>query len=165
MLNIPDWVSKIMKEITCPHCGRKLKVDNVTAIGVREARGDPVDGKSSAVFAENACYGCGRSFSYILAHHTLREFAADVMKHHVMGGHATSSEPPVGELPECQETRESAAAPAAAEGYRVTPSIRPGTPAAAINDDEVKRAARTLGRIVFRPGAATWKRFLKRLGA
>lgn len=46
---------------------------------------------------------------------------------------------------------------------KVAPSIRPNTPAEPISDAEVDKIRRSLNKIAFRPGAYSWKKFLRNL--
>ncbi|MEI7838042.1 MAG: hypothetical protein WCK05_16700 [Planctomycetota bacterium] len=46
---------------------------------------------------------------------------------------------------------------------KVTPSIRPNTPANPVSDAEVEKSRNRLEKIAFRPGSYSWKKFLRSL--
>jgi len=81
MIDLPQWLETHISEIECPNCGKSLKRETITAVGIKEYQeGKKKKKKTSYLVIEHACDYCGKSYGFDISPCDVKEYICDMIE-------------------------------------------------------------------------------------
>ena len=81
MIDLPQWLETHISDIECPNCGKSLKSETVTAVGIKEYKeGKNKKKKTSYLTIEHTCDYCGKSYGFDITQCDVKEYICDMIE-------------------------------------------------------------------------------------
>lgn len=80
MIDLPQWLETHISDIECPNCGKNLKRETITAVGIKEYQEDKKKKKRvSYLTIEHTCDYCGKSYGFDITQCGVKEYVFDMI--------------------------------------------------------------------------------------